>query len=70
MQNQQAWTAGSISIELRGQNTKNWAWLEILLNWTERGLISEKPRVSLEKEPGRRGTRGSDPLDHDPAAQI
>ena len=26
--------------------------------------------VSLEKEPGRRGTRGSDPLDHDPAPQI
>ena len=36
----------------------------------ERGLISRESRDSLAKMPGRRGTRGSDPLDLDPAGQI
>ena len=32
-------------------------------------MNKENPRVSLEKEPGRRGTRRYGPLDQDPAAQ-
>ena len=35
----------------------------------ECGLITRKRRVSFAKMTGRRGTRGSDPLDHNPAAQ-
>jgi hypothetical protein len=34
------------------------------------GLISNKPRDSLTKTPGRTGMRQSDPLDHDPAART
>ena len=36
----------------------------------DRGLIWQKMRVSLEKEPGQRGTRRSGPLDPDPMAWI
>ena len=32
-------------------------------------MIKEKHRASLERKPGRTGTHGSDPLDHDPAAE-
>ena len=34
----------------------------------DRGLITRKRRVSFANTTGRRGTRGSDPLDHDPTA--
>ena len=32
-------------------------------------MIKEKHRASLERKPGRTSTHGSDPLDHDPAAE-
>ena len=44
--------AGSKTKKVRGLKAKNWAWLEFLLNRTERGLILGKLGGSLEKTLG------------------
>ena len=52
MQNLPIWMAGTKTKKVRGLKAKNWAWLEFLLNWTERGLFLGKLVGSLEKTPG------------------
>ena len=44
MQNRWVWTAGSKLGKSRGLNIKNWAFLELFLNYQNRGLIPKKPR--------------------------
>ena len=44
--------AGSKTGKVRGLKAKIWAWLEFLLNWTERGLISKELKDSFAKLTG------------------
>ena len=48
---------GSKYEKLRGLSAKNWAWLELLLNYMDCGLKSKEPRDSLANMPGQTGTR-------------
>ena len=52
MPNYRAWTAGTKTRKVRGLKAKNWTWLEFLLNWTERGLISKELKDSFAKVTG------------------
>ena len=51
-QNLPVWTAGTKTKKVRGLKAKNWTWLEFLLNWTERGLISKELKDSFAKVTG------------------
>ena len=46
---QLGWTASSKSEKLRGLSAKNWAWLELLLNYMDCGLKSKEARDSFAK---------------------
>ena len=57
MLKQPGWTTCSKSKKLMGLSAKNWAWLELLLNYMDCRLKSKEPRDSLANMPGRTGTR-------------